>query len=656
MKKFAILLLVLMLAAMSVGAIAEDTSELRGYKKGEGYQYYEFGSYPQGRDGEVEPLLWCALSVEDGKALMMTKYVIDMQQVIFESDETNIQNHDYRRIEDFAESDLCVWMNETMLPAIVGDTGLENALVQGEYGKLYPLTDDQLLTAEYGFSSARYGKNTVRCAEPTAYAQAAGVYRASNSYSPYWVANVKAAEGYKLQIVGYDGHLSYGAYTRTNIGVRPALTIDLEKCEMTGGDGTKSSPFQLKVKPGAEITPSPTPILSLSVEEDEAATKKRSAAVSATITQTAAVTPATASPTATPIVVVQGNKAAQNDSDMAQSDSSTAILSLIGDCSIGDAYQYRNRSVGLTDIIAENGTEWPFSLVNDILKADDLTAANLEVCLTDSTKHVDKVFPLVAPPENVSVLTQGGIDVTNTVNNHCFDFGTQGYDDTLATLDTAGILHFGNAVRGGKTYSNLTTIVDVKGLRFGFTGFSYPQTETLTEIGEQIAALRAAGCDIVIVSLHWGRETYTTPNSGQPKYAQKIIDMGADVVWGHHPHVLQPVQFYKGKPIFFSTGNFIFGTMSKVDPSTGIFQLQYQKTEDGAVLRKLTVIPCETQSTGDYRPFVLTDESDQEHVWDLLRNNKTYDGYENLPESFLTTGIVNFDENGAMVTESLQGN
>ncbi|MDD3214530.1 MAG: hypothetical protein PHY64_12720, partial [Eubacteriales bacterium] len=106
---------------------------------------------------------------------------------------------------------------------------------------------------------------------------------------------------------------------------------------------------------------------------------------------------------------------------------------------------------------------------------------------------------------------------------------------------------------------------------------------------------------------------------------------------------------------FFSTGNFIFGTMSKVDPATGIFQLQYQKTASGTVLRKLTVLPCETQSTGDYRPFVLTDEDDREHVWDLLRNQKTYDGYENLPESFLTTGVVDLDESGAIICDYIKG-
>ena len=199
--------------------------------------------------------------------------------------------------------------------------------------------------------------------------------------------------------------------------------------------------------------------------------------------------------------------------------------------------------------------------MSEILKTDDLTAANLEVCLTESTKPIDILYPMIAPPENAEVLAQGGVEIVNTVNNHSFDFGTQGYDDTLTSLDSANILHFGTAIRGGKAYSDLTSIVDAKGIRFGFIGFSYPQLKTLEAIGERIKALRVEGCDVVVVSLHWGRETFVTPSAWQTEYAREVIDLGADVVWGHHPHVLQPIQFYHGKPVLFSTGNFVFATM-----------------------------------------------------------------------------------------------
>jgi len=112
--------------------------------------------------------------------------------------------------------------------------------------------------------------------------------------------------------------------------------------------------------------------------------------------------------------------------------------------------------------------------------------------------------------------------------------------------------------------------------------------------------------------------------------------------------VIQPIHFYKGKPILYSTGNFTFGTMSKVDPSTGIFQFTYEKVDGKVQLNKLQVIPCETQGSGDYRPFELTDEGERQAVFKELVLKKTYSKCVNPPDSFLETGIILF-ENGEML-------
>ena len=152
----------------------------------------------------------------------------------------------------------------------------------------------------------------------------------------------------------------------------------------------------------------------------------------------------------------------------------------------------------------------------------------------------------------------------------------------------------------------------------------------------------------MVVSLHWGRETHPTPTVGQMNYAKRIIDAGADVIWGHHPHVLQPIQFYQGKPILYSTGNFTFGTMSNVDPATGIFQLTYQKEEGRVQLASLSVVPCQTQRSPDFRPFVLTEEAQRQAVFSKLMLKKEYKGFENPPASFLETGVIRL-ENGQLV-------
>ena len=141
------------------------------------------------------------------------------------------------------------------------------------------------------------------------------------------------------------------------------------------------------------------------------------------------------------------------------------------------------------------------------------------------------------------------------------------------------------------------------------------------------------------------------PSSWQLPYARKLIDAGADVIWGHHPHVIQPIQFYQGKPIFYSTGNFTFGTISDLDPATGIFQLSYQRKENGEVeLKKLEVIPCHTQKAPDYRPVGLTEPAERQDVFKKLMMKKEYKGFENLPASFLETGIVEFSD-GQMIHE-----
>ena len=317
---------------------------------------------------------------------------------------------------------------------------------------------------------------------------------------------------------------------------------------------------------------------------------------------------------------------------------------------MGDSYQYKQSNTSYHTVIDEKGYDWPFSLVSNYLKNDDLTVANLEVVFTTRSKHADKLYNLCADPDHVNILTAGGVDMVNTVNNHCWDFEQAGYEDSIAVLDAAGINRFGSVYPTQSYGHDDLGVADVGGIRIGFVGFSYPQDSDIKRIASRIETLkRERGCDLVVVSLHWGRETHMTPESWQMSYAKDVIKAGADVIWGHHPHVIQPIQFYQGKPIFYSTGNFTFGTMSQVDPSTGIFQLTYHRDASGAVvLDQMQVIPCQTQASPDFRPYELTDDAARRAVWTKLTFKKDYVNCENPPASFLDTGIVRF-ENGQML-------
>ena len=334
------------------------------------------------------------------------------------------------------------------------------------------------------------------------------------------------------------------------------------------------------------------------------------------------------------------------------SDDHTLTFSFLGDCSIGDTIKSVKRKNSMTGTLAEHSPDWLFSTVSEILHADDFTFANLECVLTDnmSPLYPLKTFNLVGPSKHRDILAESGIDGINTVNNHCIDFKYSGYEDTLSNLEAVGIMHFGtlNPARSSNRYIQLGR-VEIKGVRIGITGYAYPLTDEVLEfIRQDIQQLRAEGCQIVIVSLHWGTEEKKVPNKGQFPYAKKVIDAGADVIWGHHPHVLQPVYIYQGKPIFFSTGNFVFGSISNLDPSTGIFQLTWDIQENGeAVLSSFNMIPAEIRHKKEYRPLLLTDNADiRKCLKKIIGPAKS--GFTALPDGFERYGKVYIQEDGSL--------
>lgn len=258
MKKALLVLLALLLLPLSGGA-----EELRGYVKKEGYQYVLFGEYPYEKDGTKKPLLWRVLDVTDDKALLITEDVIDAQQVIFETDEKVIEKRTYRRIASYAESDLYTWMNTEALDTLLGDSQARNALVEEPGGgKFFILTSEQFLNTDYGFSAGMWNEQKSRQASATPYALKRGVYKDSGiGKCPYWAATLKEETGYKMQLIGYNGHLSWGAYTRVNVGIRPSVRLDMTQMEITGGTGTKKDPFILSYCGSPEPAETPVPVM-----------------------------------------------------------------------------------------------------------------------------------------------------------------------------------------------------------------------------------------------------------------------------------------------------------------------------------------------------------------------------------------------------------
>lgn len=285
-------------------------------------------------------------------------------------------------------------------------------------------------------------------------------------------------------------------------------------------------------------------------------------------------------------------------SDSQNTDSSNATvsspvsltLSVVGDCTLGtdETFDY---DTSLNAYYENYGADYFLQNVKDIFSTDDLTIANFEGTFTDSDEREDKTFAFKAPASYASILTGGSVEAVNTANNHSHDYGDQSFDDTLAALDDAGIVHFG--------YDE-TAVMDVKGIKVGLVGIYelYDHLEREQQLKDNIAKVKADGAQLIVVIFHWGNETETVPDSSQTTLGRIAIDEGADLVCGHHPHVLQGIETYKGRNIVYSLGNFCFGgNSSPSDMDTMIYQQTFTIDADGVKKDNVTnIIPCSISS------------------------------------------------------------
>lgn len=317
----------------------------------------------------------------------------------------------------------------------------------------------------------------------------------------------------------------------------------------------------------------------------------------------------------------------------------TFTFSLVGDCTVGGQYKYLNYKSGFVKKITESGFDYPFSLVADLFATDDLTIANCEgVFTTRKLKVGAKEMSLCAPPEFAEVFKLGNVDVCNLANNHGKDFGTEGLVDTREALDAQGIAHFG---------FEETLVMEVKGVKIGFVGYSYPiEAPKLKMYKEKIDALKAEGCTFIIASAHWGKEESLNINLQQREGAPALIDMGADMVYGHGSHTLHPIQIYKGKVIFYSLSNFTFGAnAAPKDDDTAVIRITYDINEDGTMTpAELTATPFKMHNKKDFRPYPIEDAAAWDKCIRKLQFYKKKDPDSCLPETFLQTGYADLRE------------
>ena len=295
-------------------------------------------------------------------------------------------------------------------------------------------------------------------------------------------------------------------------------------------------------------------------------------------------------------------------------------ISVVGDCTLGtdESFDYETSVNYYYELY---GPDYFMENVKDIFAADDLTIANFEGTLTYSEERADKWYAFKADPEVAKVLTSGRIEAVNTANNHSHDYGDASFQDTMDALDAEGIVHFG--------YEE-TAVVEVGGVKVGLVG-TYELTEhqgIAPQMKANIDKVKSEGSEVTIVIVHWGNELDEEPDENQLALAHLAVDYGADLVCGHHAHVLQGIETYKGVKIAYGLGNFCFGgNVAPSDMDTIIFQETFTVTDEGVQHDGVTnIIPCSISSEdyyNDYRPTPQTGE-EADRILQKLEERTSY--------------------------------
>lgn len=264
---------------------------------------------------------------------------------------------------------------------------------------------------------------------------------------------------------------------------------------------------------------------------------------------------------------------------------------------------------------------------NDLLKemqsADVMMLNNEFSYSTRGTKSANKSYTFRADPKRVDILKQMGVDIVSLANNHALDYGPDALQDTFDTLDKAKIDYVGAGENINRAKAPIYRSVGGRKIAFLaasrviFTGSWYATDNKLGMVGTYdpamiIASIKEANAnsDFVVIFVHWGVERNNYPEAYQRQMARQYIDAGADVVIGCHPHVMQGVEYYKGKPIAYSLGNYWFNSSTK---QSGMVKLYLDPNNT----IKFQLLPVMNKNT---KTYLLTDPGEKKTYYNFMRS------------------------------------
>ena len=302
------------------------------------------------------------------------------------------------------------------------------------------------------------------------------------------------------------------------------------------------------------------------------------------------------------------------------------VLTFVGDCTLGCNAKMVNMGSAFPKTVGED-YGYPFRNVITYFENDDHSFANLEGTLGDKGKAQNKKYVFRGIAEYTRILTENSVDTVTLANNHSFDYGEEGYGETKRLLEEAGVPYV--------EHLGTNIVTTDSGLVIGLIAADFTRiTPDKEQLQEQILQLKDGGAELIVCAFHWGRENTFRATEQQKEYGHAAIDAGANIVWGHHPHVLQPMESYNGGIIYYSLGNFAFGGNSAPkDLDTALVQQEVIREADGSIrLGETTIVPCSVNSAGrtnNFQPTPYAPDS-EEYARVMSKLDGSYKG-GNLP-------------------------